>query len=104
MSETERLKIQLTHKKQNSLIDGGGGSWIVASIKNGKLSDGTAWTIDTEHLLASVGRALENPHIPSLHDVEAGARFTFTKNCFAGRVAAGNRALSQEVQLTCREA
>jgi len=103
MRETQCLKILFAHKQETGLADRGYRSGVGSSIEDRQLSDGTAWAINAQYLLATAGGALENPHLAGLDNVKSGTRLSFPKHTLARRVVARDRALGQEPQLVLRQ-
>ena len=64
------LEVLLADKEQSRVIDGGYRSGITAAIEDRQLRDRTARSIDTEHLFAPAGRALEDAHMSGLDDIK----------------------------------
>src|SRR6266496_509114 len=103
MSQAERLEILFADEEQSGFFDGGDGSRIVAAVENGEFGDGTAGTVNAQHLLASAGRSLEDADVAGLDHVHAGARVAFGEDHYSGGEFAGYGALGKESQFALGE-
>src|SRR5215469_1423084 len=98
MSETESLEVLLADKQQGSIIDGGNGGWVVATIKDRQFGHGTARTVYAQHVLPTAGRTLEDANVTRLHNIQSGAGFAFAEHEFTCSVVAGNCVLDEKGQ------
>src|SRR4051794_39933161 len=102
MLKTKRLEILLTDEEKCRFGERFRRRRIVATVKNRKLGNGTARWLNRQHLLAPIGRTLENPHVTGLHDEESGARLAFGKDQFSASELALNNARAEKRKLGFR--
>jgi hypothetical protein len=93
MRQAEGLKVLFADEQQSRIVNRRDRRRIVPAIEHGELGDGTARSINAEHLFAAVGGAFEDADMASLNHIESGAGLAFTENDFTRRVAARNRTL-----------
>ena len=80
--QTQGLEILFADKQQSRFVNGGGGRRIASTIEHREFSDGTAWSVNAEHLFPAAGGAFEDADVAGFNHVEAGAGLAFTKNDF----------------------
>src|SRR6266567_7344434 len=98
MGQAQCLEVLFTDKQQSGVIDSRYRRGIAPAIEDGKFGDGTAGTINTEYLFASVGRTLEDSDVAGVDDVESGARLALAKYALSRRIGARPRMLREKTQ------
>src|SRR5208283_2937312 len=99
MLQAKRLKVMLADEKQAAVADCLRRRGIIAAIENRQFGDRATGAIDRQYLLASSGRALEDAHVASLHDVEPGTRFALREDDLARTEPALHQVGPQKLEL-----
>lgn len=93
VGQTQGLKVLFADEQQSRIVNRGDRCRIVPAIEYGEFGDGTARSINAEHLFPAIGGAFEDADMASLNHIESGAGLAFTENDLTGSVAARNRTL-----------
>jgi len=83
MCKAERLKILLADEEKCGVVHRSHRGRVGASIEDGQLCDGTAWSIDAEYLLAPTCGTLKDTDVSGLDHIEPRARFPLTEHSLA---------------------
>jgi hypothetical protein len=98
MSQAQRLEILLADEQQSGMFYRSHRCRVISTIKHRQFGYRAAGPIDAQHLLAAVGRALENSDMPGLDHIQACARLAFLEDCFSRLIASRDGSLRQKAK------